>query len=86
MVTGISRSAWAPPRRWRSGNWLTARFRLKRRVYNAGPLKGQRGSKYSSGELFMAGCGALILIMLVGIVITSLLGDRSRASVLNTTD
>jgi hypothetical protein len=38
-------------------------------------LKGARGDYYSFGELFMAGCGALILIMLVGIVITSLLGD-----------
>jgi hypothetical protein len=38
-------------------------------------LKGQRGPKYSAGELFMAGCGALILIMIAGIIITSILGE-----------
>ncbi|MEE4271204.1 MAG: hypothetical protein V2I67_06000 [Thermoanaerobaculales bacterium] len=41
----------------------------------SGPLKGQRGSNYSAGELFMAGCGALLLVLMVGIVITSILGD-----------
>jgi len=40
----------------------------------SGPLKGQRGSNYSAGELFMAGCGALILVLIAGIVITSILG------------
>jgi hypothetical protein len=30
---------------------------------------------YSPAELFMAGCGALILIMFLGIVITSIIGD-----------
>lgn len=37
--------------------------------------KWQRGEKYSPAELFMAGCGALILIMIAGIVITSFFGD-----------
>ena len=35
----------------------------------------RRGNTYSAGELFMAGCGALILIMILGIVITSIIGD-----------
>ena len=47
----------------------------EKRNTQRGPLKGQRGDKYSTGELFMAGCGALILIMLVGIVITSIFGN-----------
>jgi hypothetical protein len=41
----------------------------------AAPKRWQRGDRYTPAELFMAGCGALILIMIVGIVITSLLGE-----------
>jgi hypothetical protein len=42
---------------------------------NTSPQKRwQRGSKYSPAELFMAGCGALILIMFIGIIITAVLG------------
>jgi hypothetical protein len=35
----------------------------------------QRGSKYSSGELFMAGLGLLLIILVVGMVISSIIGD-----------
>jgi hypothetical protein len=34
-----------------------------------------RGEYYSFGELFMAGVGALLIVLFLGIVITSLLGD-----------
>ena len=34
-----------------------------------------RGEYYSFGELFMAGLGALLIVLVIGIVITSLLGD-----------
>ena len=40
-----------------------------------GQLKGQRGNKYSLGELFMAGVGALLLVLFLGIVVTSILGN-----------
>jgi hypothetical protein len=31
-------------------------------------------NNYTPAELFMAGCGALILVMILGIVITSIFG------------
>jgi hypothetical protein len=34
-----------------------------------------RGEYYSIGELFMAGIGALLIVLAIGILITSLLGD-----------
>ncbi len=34
-----------------------------------------RGEYYSFGELFMAGVGALLIVLFLGILITSLLGD-----------
>jgi hypothetical protein len=34
-----------------------------------------RGDYYSPGELFMAGLGALLLILVVGMVISSIFGD-----------
>jgi hypothetical protein len=37
--------------------------------------KGARGEHYSFGELFMAGVGALLIVLFLGIVITSILGD-----------
>jgi hypothetical protein len=43
---------------------------------NSSPLKRwQRGNTYSPAELFMAGIGALLVILVVGIVVTSLIGD-----------
>ena len=33
------------------------------------------GEYYSPGELFMAGLGALLIILAIGIVITSFLGE-----------
>jgi hypothetical protein len=33
------------------------------------------GEYYSAGELFMAGIGALLIILAIGLVITSFLGD-----------
>jgi hypothetical protein len=38
-------------------------------------LRSGRGEYYSFGELFMAGVGALLIILFLGIVITSILGD-----------
>jgi hypothetical protein len=35
----------------------------------------QRGSKYSGGELFMAGLGLMLIILVVGMVISSLFGE-----------
>jgi ADP-ribosylglycohydrolase len=35
----------------------------------------RRGDTYTPAELFLAGCGALILVLVLGIVITSLIGD-----------
>ena len=37
--------------------------------------RGSRGEYYSFGELFMAGVGALLIVLFLGIVITSILGD-----------
>jgi len=34
-----------------------------------------RGEYYSPGELFMAGLGALLIILAIGIAITSFLGE-----------
>ena len=34
-----------------------------------------RGEYYSAGELFMAGVGALLIVLFLGILITSLIGD-----------
>lgn len=34
-----------------------------------------RGEYYTAGELFMAGLGALLIVLAIGLVITSLLGD-----------
>ncbi len=33
------------------------------------------GEYYSAGELFMAGIGALLIILVIGLVITSFLGE-----------
>ena len=35
----------------------------------------QRGAKYTMGELFMAGLGLLLIILVVGMVISSLVGN-----------
>lgn len=37
--------------------------------------RGSRGETYSLGELFMAGVGALLIVLFLGIIITSILGD-----------
>ncbi|MCU0304272.1 MAG: hypothetical protein MUC56_09480 [Thermoanaerobaculales bacterium] len=43
---------------------------------NGSPLKRwQRGNTYTPAELFMAGIGALLIILVIGIVVTSLIGD-----------
>ena len=36
---------------------------------------GKKGAKYTAGELFMAAVGALLIVLFVGIVVTSILGD-----------
>jgi Flp pilus assembly protein TadB len=57
---------------------VARRKRTKRSSGNrnsAPPIKGQRGDKYSLAELFMAGIGALLIVLFLGIVITSILGD-----------
>jgi len=40
-----------------------------------GQRMGRHGNKYSPGELFMAGIGALLIVLFLGIVITSFLGE-----------
>lgn len=37
--------------------------------------KGKKGASYTAGELFMAAVGALLIVLFVGIVVTSILGD-----------
>jgi hypothetical protein len=36
------------------------------------PKSGRRRSRYSAGELFMAGVGVLLLILFAGIIVTSI--------------
>jgi hypothetical protein len=37
--------------------------------------RGRRSANYSAGELFMAGIGVLLIVLTLGIVITSIFGD-----------
>lgn len=37
--------------------------------------RGGRSANYSPGELFMAGIGVLLIVLTLGIIITSIFGD-----------